>query len=102
MTADPSAPDYSLLRSLVVQFLAGDNSWLLVRQLQSELVVWFGEEDDTPGERMLHRMALYAPGGGPYLHSDEEMIGHFQRFLTWLDRTIAEQPKRAASTDAAD
>lgn len=94
MTVDPSTRDYSVLRSLVVQFLAGDHSRALLHQLEGELVAWFGEEDDTPGERMLHRMASYAPGGGPYLHSDEEMIGHFQRFLAWLDRSAGESPAR--------
>ncbi|MFD0324524.1 hypothetical protein [Lysobacter gummosus] len=34
-------------------------------RLESELVDRFDEDDDTPGERMLHRMALYAPGAGP-------------------------------------
>ncbi|MBW8808917.1 MAG: hypothetical protein JF591_08765 [Lysobacter sp.] len=91
MTTDGTADDYSALRAMVLQFLAGNTSRDLRYPLESELLRLFGEDDDTPASRMLDRLAQYTPGNLAYLYSDEEMVGHFQRFLRWLDRHIAEQ-----------
>ncbi|MBT2747302.1 MULTISPECIES: hypothetical protein [unclassified Lysobacter] len=84
-----AARDYSRLRSLLARFLDGDNSRVLLHELEGELADLFYDEDDTPGERLLHSMALYRPGGGPYLLGDEEMSGDVRRFLVWLDRNFA-------------
>ncbi len=91
MTTVGTADDYSALRAMVVQFLAGNTSRDLRYPLEGELLRLFGEDHDTPASRMLDRLAQYTPGNLPYLYRDEEMVEHFQRFLGWLDRHIAEQ-----------
>jgi hypothetical protein len=90
MTTDGTADDHSALRAMVLQFLAGNTSRDLRYPLEGELLRLFGEEQDTPASRMLDRLAQYAPGNLAYSYCDEAMVEHFLRFLSWLDRHIAE------------